>query len=36
MVMEQEFLGGFLLQYGAEVIGGLHLKMPDSIGDEKC
>ena len=28
-------LGRLLLQYGAEVIGGLHLKMPDSIGDEK-
>lgn len=28
-------LGRLLMQYGAEVIGGLHLKMPDSIGDEK-
>lgn len=28
-------LGRFLQQYGAEIIGGLHLKMPDSIGDEK-
>lgn len=28
-------LGRLLLQYGAEIIGGLHLKMPDSIGDEK-
>ena len=28
-------LGRLLQQYGAEVLGGLHLKMPDSIGDEK-
>ena len=28
-------LGRLLQKYGAEVIGGLHLKMPDSIGDEK-
>ena len=28
-------LGRVLQQYGAEIIGGLHLKMPDSIGDEK-
>lgn len=28
-------LGRFLQQYGAEIIGGLHLKMPDSIGDKK-
>ena len=28
-------LGRLLQQYGAEIIGGLHLKMPDSIGDEK-
>ena len=28
-------LGGLLHQYGAKIIGGLHLKMPDSIGDEK-
>lgn len=28
-------LGRFLHQYGAKIIGGLHLKMPDSIGDEK-
>ena len=27
-------LGRFLQQYGAEIIGGLHLKMPDSIDDE--
>ena len=27
--------GRLLQQYGAEIIGGLHLKMPDSIGDEK-
>ena len=27
--------GGLLHQYGAKIIGGLHLKMPDSIGDEK-
>lgn len=25
-----------LHKYGAQVIGGLHLKMPDSIGDEKA
>ena len=24
-----------LKKYGAEIIGGLHIKMPDSIGDEK-
>lgn len=29
-------LGRLLQQYGAEVLGGLHLKMPDSIGDEKA
>lgn len=29
-------LGRFLESYGAEVIGGLHLKMPDSIADEKA
>ena len=29
-------LGRLLESYGAEVIGGLHLKMPDSIGDEKA
>jgi hypothetical protein len=29
-------LGRLLQQYGAEIIGGLHLKMPDSIGDKKC
>ena len=28
-------LGRLLHQYGAKIIGGLHLKMPDSIGDEK-
>ena len=28
-------LGRLLQQYGAEIIGGLHMKMPDSIGDEK-
>lgn len=28
-------LGRLLQQYGAEIISGLHLKMPDSIGDEK-
>ena len=28
-------LGRLLQQYGAEIIGGLHLKMPDGIGDEK-
>ena len=29
-------LGRLLKSYGAEVIGGLHLKMPDSIADEKA
>lgn len=29
-------LGRLLSQYGAVVTGGLHLKMPDSIGDEKA
>lgn len=29
-------LGRLVKSYGAEVIGGLHLKMPDSIGDEKA
>lgn len=28
-------LGRLLQNYGAEILGGLHLKMPDSIGDEK-
>ena len=28
-------LGRLLKQYGAEVTGGLHLQMPDSIADEK-
>ena len=28
-------LGRLLKKFGAETIGGLHLKMPDSIGDEK-
>lgn len=28
-------LGRLLQKYGGEIIGGLHLKMPDSIGDEK-
>lgn len=28
-------LGRLLTKYGAEVIGGLHLRMPDSICDEK-
>ena len=28
-------LGRLLQKYGAEIIGGLHLKRPDSIGDEK-
>ena len=28
-------LGRLLQRYGAKVIGGLHLKMPDSIADEK-
>ena len=30
------FSGDLLQCYGAEVIGGLHLKMPDSIADEKA
>ena len=29
-------LGRLLQCYGAEVTGGLHLKMPDSIADEKA
>ena len=29
-------LGRLLKKHGAEIIGGLHLKMPDSIGDEKA
>lgn len=29
-------LGRILQKYGAEILGGLHLKMPDSIGDEKA
>ena len=29
-------LGRLLHSFGAEVVGGLHLKMPDSIGDEKA
>lgn len=29
-------LGRLLQKHGATVIGGLHLKMPDSIGDEKA
>ena len=29
-------LGRLLQKYGAEVFGGLHLKMPDSIGYEKA
>jgi len=28
-------LGRLLQKYEAEILGGLHLKMPDSIGDEK-
>ncbi|MEY8494853.1 hypothetical protein AALC16_17825 [Lachnospiraceae bacterium 29-91] len=28
-------LGRLLKQYGAKITGGLHLKMPDSIADEK-
>jgi len=28
-------LGRLLRKQGAEILGGLHLKMPDSIGDEK-
>ncbi|MBD5480750.1 MAG: 4Fe-4S binding protein [Lachnospiraceae bacterium] len=29
-------LARLLRKYGANIIGGLHLKMPDSIGDEKA
>ncbi len=29
-------LGRLLQSYGAEVLGGLHLKMPDSVADEKA
>lgn len=29
-------LARLLQKYGAHVVGGLHLKMPDSIGDEKA
>ena len=29
-------LARLLQKYGAEIIGGLHVKMPDSIGDEKA
>ena len=29
-------LGRLLKKHGAQIIGGLHLKMPDSIGDEKA
>lgn len=29
-------LGRILQKYGAEILGGLHLKMPDSIGDVKA
>ena len=29
-------LARLLTKYGASIIGGLHLKMPDSIGDEKA
>ena len=28
-------LGRLLIQYGAQITGGLHLQMPDSIADEK-
>ena len=28
-------LGRLLKQYGAKIVGGLHLQMPDSIADEK-
>lgn len=28
-------LGRHLHKYGAQILGGLHLKMPDSISDEK-
>lgn len=28
-------LGRLLQKYGADILGGLHIKMPDSIGDEK-
>lgn len=29
-------LARLLQKYGAEIVGGMHLKMPDSIGDEKA
>lgn len=29
-------LGRLMHRYGAQIIGGLHLKMPDCIGDEKA
>ena len=29
-------LGRILQRYGAELIGGLHIKMPDSVADEKA
>lgn len=29
-------LGNLLKKYGAKIIGGLHLKMPDSVADEKA
>lgn len=29
-------LGRLLQKHGAKILGGLHLKMPDSIGDEKA
>lgn len=29
-------LARLLARYGANIVGGLHLKMPDSIGDEKA
>lgn len=28
-------LGRLLQSYGAEIVGGLHIKMPDSIADER-
>lgn len=28
-------LARLLQKYGAEIVGGVHIKMPDSIGDEK-
>ena len=36
MFYQYGILARRLQKYGAEIIGGLHLKMPDSIADEKA